>query len=383
MRFGFLHRWPITLSLTALLYGAASAFASEAGPAETYAAPRPDVPVAVPLDRTIPIEGTGTVPHIALLLPAKSGAFANAAQAVRDGFLSAAKVQGNAPLPIRIYPVSDETPDTVSGYRQALASGARLVVGPLTRNGVTAIAESDMVVVPTLALNVPQGNVALPPKLYTLNLLVETEARQVALFALKQGQLNAITIFGDTPLLRRIHQAFVDEFLRGGGRHVAPFPFSADPEALGRLKDSVQLGAADMVFLALDLERARLARPYLDPLALYATSQVNPGDAGPLVAFDLAGIRFLDMPWLLQRDHPAVMIYPRPDFGGALDLERLYALGIDSFRVAQTLLTGTAGPVLDGVTGRITLGGDRWFVRELAAAHFSGGKLVSPMSAPR
>jgi len=371
------------LSLTALLYGAASAFASEAEPAAAYAAPRPDVPVAVPLDRTVPIEFAGAIPHIALLLPVKSGAFANAARAVREGFLSAAKVQGNVPLPIRIYAVSDEAEDIVTAYRNALASGARLVVGPLTRNGVTAVADSDIVVVPTLALNVPEGNLTLPPNLYSLNLQVESEARQVARLALKQGQLNAITVYGDTPLLRRVHQAFVDEFLRSGGRHVAQFPFSADPEMLGHLKETALLGTADMAFLALDLPRARLARPYLDPLELYATSQVNPGDAGPLAGFDLTGVRFLDMPWLLQQDHPAVMIYPRHEFGGALDLQRLYALGIDAFRVGQALLTGTIGPALDGVTGRITLGSDRRFVRELAATQFTGGKLVTPEPARR
>ena len=136
-----------------------------------------------------------------------------------------------------------------------------------------------------------------------------------------------------------------------------------------------------MAFLALDLPRARLARPYLDPLFLYATSQVNPGNIGPLVGFDLAGVRFLDMPWLLQQDHPAVMIYPRQGFGGALDLDRLYALGIDAFRLSQALLVGTAGSVVDGVTGRIQLTRDGQFVRELAAAHFSGGKLVIQESA--
>lgn len=377
MRSGFLHRWLVTLLLTALLYGAVSAFASEPETATAYPAPWPDVPVGVP------IEGPGAVPHIALLLPARSGGFAAAAQAVQEGFLTAAKIQGSVPLPIRIYAVTDEADNIVDGYRNALSSGARLVVGPLTRRGVTAIADSAMVVVPTLALNVPEGNVALPPNLYSLNLLVEAEARQVAQAALKHGQGNAITVYGDTPLLRRIHQAFVDEFVRGGGRHVTEFVFSADPAVLARLKDIAQQGKADMAFLALDLQRARLARPYLDPLALYATSQVNPGDAGPLIAFDLAGVRFLDMPWLLQRDHPAVMIYPRRDFGSVLDLERLYALGIDAFRVGQGLLTGTTAPGLDGVTGRITLGGDRQFSRELAPAEFSGGKLVSSAPAPR
>jgi uncharacterized protein len=363
------HRWLAALSLTALLYGASTAFASEAGSAQTFAAPRPEVPAALPID-------SRPAPHIALILPVKSDAFARAAAAVRDGFYSAAKVQGHAPLPIRDYPVSEESEEVLAAYQQALAADARLVVGPLTRSGVTALATGDLALVPTLALNVPDGNVALPPKLYSLSLHVESEARQAAQRALKEGRLSAITVVGDTPLLRRIHQAFVGEFTRGGGRLVAEFAFSPDPDALGRLKQEAMLGNADMAFLALDLQRSRLARPYLDPLFLYATSQVNPGDTGPLVGFDLAGVRFLDMPWLLQYDHPAVMIYPRQAFGGALDLERLYALGIDAFRVAQTLLSGTAESALDGVTGRIKLGDDRRFVRELAAAQFSGGKLV-------
>lgn len=328
------------------------------------------MPVALPLD------SRSASPHIALVLPTKSEAFARAAGAVRDGFLAAAKIQGQIALPIREYPVSDESQDFLAIYQQALAAGARLVIGPLTRSSVSALATSALIEAPTLALNAPDGNLALPANLYTLSLQVESEARQVARFALKEGRLHAITVVADTPLLRRIHQAFVAEFTRGGGRHVAEFAFSTDPDALGRIKLEATLGTADMAFLALDLTRARLARPYLDPLFLYATSQVNPGSTGPLVGFDLAGVRFLDMPWLLQQDHPAVMIYPRQDFGGALDLDRLYALGIDSFRVAQALLVGTAGVAIDGVTGRIMLTGARHFVRELAAAQFVDGKLV-------
>ena len=48
------------------------------------------------------------VPHIALLLPLESPSFVKHAEAVRNGFLAAAKVQGRAPLPLRIYPVSDD-----------------------------------------------------------------------------------------------------------------------------------------------------------------------------------------------------------------------------------------------------------------------------------
>ena len=99
-----------------------------------------------------------------------------------------------------------------------------------------------------------------------------------------------------------------------------------------------------------------------------------PGNTSPLAGFDLANVRFLDMPWLLQPDHPAVMIYPRLDHRDA-DLERFYALGIDAFRVSQEILSGKTNVALDGVTGRLTLGADHHFERGLTAAQFSDGKL--------
>jgi uncharacterized protein len=249
------------------------------------------------------------------------------------------------------------------------------VVGPLTRGGVTALVESAMVIVPTLALNVLESSVALPPELFILSLHAEAEARQVAQLAHQQGHRNAITVFGDSLLMKRIHQAFVEEFTRLGGAHVAEFAFTNDPEGLARIKEAAGLGVAETAFMALDVRGARLTRPYLDPLAIYATSQVYPASAGPLVFFDLAGVRFLDMPWLLQPDHPAVMIYPRPDYREAFELERFYALGIDAFRIGQELLVGDVRNALDGVTGRITIGNDRQFTRVLTAAQFRGGRL--------
>lgn len=317
------------------------------------------------------------IPHIALLLPVNSDRFARHAAAVNAGFLAAAKTQGWSPLPIRVYPATGDRQNVVAVYRQALAAGARLIVGPLTRDGVTALAASDVVAVPTLALNVPDGG-AMPPNLYAMGLQIETEARQVAQLAFKEGRLNAVTINGDTPLLRRMHQAFVEEFTRLGGRHVAEHDFTADAEGLGSIRQKTSLGAADMVFLALDFRQARLMRPYLDPLPLYATSQINPGNAGSLAGFDLDNIRFVEMPWLVQPDHPAVMIYPRRDYRDEIDLDRLYALGIDAFRIAQNLLNNRPDTVLDGVTGRITLGRNHRFMRELESTQFSDGKLLAP-----
>ena len=361
MHRGTFHRWLLVSVVAAILYGRAPALASETPQI-------PSAPASAQAGAT-----QAEAPHIALLLPLSSSAFGRHADAVRNGFFGAAKVQGGTPLPLRIYAVGDDTRQIVEGYRKALSAGARLVVGPLTRNGVTAIADGP-VPVPTLALNVPEGNVKLPANLYLFSLQAEAEARQVARLAYLEGRRNALTVSGDTQILKRIHQAFVEEFSRLGGAHVSEFAYTADPAALSKLKQLAGLEVADMAFLALDFSRARLARPYLDPLALYATSQVHPSNAGPLAGFDLAGVRFLDMPWLLQPEHPAVMVYPRGDSRDIVELDRFYALGIDAFRIALSLLAGRFPPALDGVTGRITLERDQQFTRNLTAAQYHQGK---------
>jgi len=336
----------------------------------------PDAPVPAPQPPVASIQPDPYgVPHIALILPLKSATFGRPAEAVRSGFLAAAKVQGSEPLPLRVYAVGDDPAQIATSYSTALAGGARLVVGPLTRNGVTAIA-GNPVPVPTLALNVPDAGTTVPLNLYMLSLQAESEAQQVAQLAFRDGWRKVLVVSAENPLMRRIQQAFADEFARLGGVLVAEYAFTSDPEGLARIKEAAGLGVADSAFLALDFPQARLARPYLDPLAIYATSHVNPGRAGPLAGYDLAGVRFLDMPWLLQPEHPAVMIYPRPPLQDAADHERLYALGIDAFRVAVSLLAGTPEVALDGVTGRITLDPNQQFLRTLTAAQFDQGKLT-------
>jgi outer membrane PBP1 activator LpoA protein len=344
-------------SVAALLYGGVPAFASE--PA---AAPRPKAgePAA----------------HIALLLPVKSPVFARAAEAVRNGFLAAAKVQGRAAPPIRVYAVSEEPQHVLAGYQDALAAGARVVVGPITRDAVTAVATSAMVMVPTLALNSTEAGTPVTPLLYTLSLNVEAEARQVAELAWQDGRRSAFVIAGGDALARRTQQAFAETFTRRGGTIAADYAYSPRLPELNRLQQASGLGVADMVLLALDQRQARSVRPYLGRLPLYATSQINPGADGPAATLDLGGIKFVDMPWLLQPDHAAVMVYPRPEPQDAPELSRLYALGIDAYRIAQELLAGRTGITVDGVSGRLVLEADQQFSRTLAVAEIVDGKVV-------
>jgi outer membrane PBP1 activator LpoA protein len=64
-------------------------------------------------------------------------------------------------------------------------------------------------------------------------------------------------------------------------------------------------------------------------------------------------MRVLEMPWLLEPDSPAVMAYAKVPAGFNVEMQRLYALGIDAFRVGRLLLAGDTAFELDGVTGKL------------------------------
>ncbi|MDP2145054.1 MAG: penicillin-binding protein activator [Gallionella sp.] len=315
-------------------------------------------------------------PHIALLLPLKSAAFAPAADAVRQGFLAAAGVEVADPrsLPVRVYASFDEGKDIVALYRQAVASGARAVVGPLTRNGVATLAAEKILPVPTLALNVADQPAS--PQLYFFGMALEAEARQTAKIARRQGAHQAIVVTVNTQLSRRLQTAFAEELTALGGTVLSEIEFSGDPAVFADIADQ----ADTVVFLAADAATARLVRPYLpNRMPIHATSQIFIGNANTLVNNDLERIRFVDMPWLLQPDHPAVMVYPRATPPLAADNERFYALGIDAFRLIHILLekqTLDALP-LDGVSGHIDLD-HHTFLRSAIPATFVQGHAQLP-----
>src|SRR6188474_2972844 len=102
MRCGVLHRWLVVPLAAAVLYGGTPALASESAATSPAAQPpalekpipldptssparKSDVPASARTDKPQPAEaGAGEVPHIALLLPLASPAFAKHAEAVRS-----------------------------------------------------------------------------------------------------------------------------------------------------------------------------------------------------------------------------------------------------------------------------------------------------------
>ena len=347
----------------------------------TIVRPLSDSPLVPEARRAPPPLPTGpNRPHIALILPTASATLGKLADAVRQGFLAAAEVGGKGAPPLSVIAIDSEGAALLDACRQAQAAGALLVVGGLTRDGAHSLAASDCPRQPVLTLNEPRGD--LLPTVFSISLSLEQEARQAALLAVADGMRSAIVIHTPSALSRRVEEAFEREWTRAAGQ-VRRILYTGTPDEPGLIRERITGIAADMVFLALDATDTLAVRPYITAtLPVYATSfSVNPR-AEPLVNAELQGLRYGEMPWFAQPDHPAVMVYPQPKTPLSVEHERLYALGIDAYRLSLLLLAGTQPPPLDGVTGRITLEGANQFGRALVPTEIEGGRIIPLRAAP-
>ena len=341
----------------------------------------PSVPAPVPPSTSASLPRP---PSVALILPLAAADFAQPAEAVHAGCRAAFSVAGDSAA-LLVFRTDAGAEQTVAAYESALGRGIAVVVGPLTRSGVTTvstIAAAGGGRVTTIALNAPDPGSPLPPGFFTFGMSVENEARLAARGAIAEGFRKAMVVQAAGALSRRVSQAFAAKWISLGGKITDVQDVTPESE-LGTLRERAAKLEPDMVFLSTGGELARRIRPYLLPqLAVFSVSLINDGRIGDPGNGDLEGVRFFDMPWLLQPDHSAVMVYPRPSALGA-DLQRFYALGIDACRIAGALAPARRPLLLDGVTGRLSLRRDGGAVdREPVPAVFREGVAAALESTP-
>ena len=279
---------------------------------------------------------------------------------------------------MRVYATGDSPQAAVDAAAKAAAEGVAMVVGPITRESVGAVARSS-VKVPTLALNAPDSSGSLPPQLVFLSVSVENEARLVAQLAHGEGRRKMFVIAGDSAILRRVRSAFADEWGKLGETLAGEAQFTKDPKALAAMRADLKAKGVDGVFMALDVQAARTVRPYLAAAVAYGTSQLYRGSGRSSINLDLKGVHFVDMPWLLQPESPSLQSYPRSKRPLAVELERLYALGIDAWRVAAQFVQHgmQRGDSVQGATGTLIYDGGNQFLRQLPEAIFGDGGVVN------
>lgn len=358
--------------------------------------PRAEAPAAVrAVDyNALPVD---TPIRIGLLLPLRSETLGAAADSLRAGFMAAWE-RDRANISVTVLETGDAAQDILSVYARALQN-QDIVVGPLSRQAVAAVAASPLVSKPTIALNYPEGYgqpgaMPLPPHMLSIGLSIEEEARQAAQWAAsEQPDGAALVLTTGTAWQRRVAAAFAGQWQRLG-RPVRTIELSSpdgylnDPE-LVQLRATLRQDLPALLFSAMGADQTRQLRLALgstvsteptnpifstadampappppvpaeqfSSLPIYGTSALNPGSGAGFPTQDLEGVRLLDLPWQVQRDHPAVMVYPRAlqSGVGSADMARLYALGIDAFRVAREIGRHPAGRFeLDGVTGRLSI----------------------------
>ncbi len=344
--------------------------------------------------------------QIALLLPL-SGRFANAGAAVRDGVMAAHyNVPAEQRVALRIYDTTNPARVQML-YEQALRDGADFVIGPLSKEGVTALLQRDSFPVPTLVLNTVDS-FRLPDNLYQLSLSPEEEAQQVAEHAWLLGYSHAAVFVPEGEWGERIEHAFGRRWEELGGAVTSLARYDGNKNDFAQpLRTLLNLDLSnarhrrlqavvgqrlhfeprrrediDFVFVAGFPRQARLIRPQLKfhhaaNLPVLATSHVYSGAFTRDLDRDMDGIVFGDMPWTLKAATPNQSLRKDASALRISDnaLQRLIALGSDTYHLIPVLKVLETYPFerFHGETGSLRLDAQRRLNRQLTWARFSGG----------
>jgi len=207
-------------------------------------------------------------------------------------------------------------------------------------------------------------------------LQIENEVSQIAEFAMMENKHHAIIIADESHLSERLQTAFAEQWLAKYGNTAESVKYENEQMVLKQFRKYTD-GKDKIIFLALNATKSRWIRSYLSPnTPVYATSQLFSSNENTLFNHDVNGVKFMDMPWLLQPDHPIVMAYREAIQPKSANKGRFYALGIDTFYLAVNILEAqsTSEISFDGVTGRIRFMPPNQFVRELLFSQFDKGK---------
>ena len=324
-------------------------------------------------------DGRALYRKVALLLPL-SGQIAVAGQAVRDGFM-AAYFAGAMPRPeVEVIDAGGTAESAVAAYQQALEQGAEHVIGPLSREAVTALFQQPVLPVPVLALNHADG-AAPPAGSVQFGLLPDEEALAAAERLIQMGATRVAVVSLDEDWSSRAALAFRTQIEALGGQIVQDLRIGRSDYDFTRHATTLRENNADGLFLALNAAPARLLVPQLKAAGVGGTwlamSRVYGGTPLPALDRDLDGLEFCDAPWIIgsasgvpSREELAPSV--RNIQGPAL---RLFAFGMDAYRLLGYVdwLSGRPYSFINGATGELSVDEARQVRRELAWARFQDG----------
>ncbi len=313
-----------------------------------------------------------SVNRVAALLP-QSGALGSVGQEIYRG-IEAARNSVASDTSVQLYDVN--AGGAVAQYQRAVAEGADIVVGPLDKESLAQLlAQPQVLTKPLLSLNYLTNSRNIPGALYQFGLLPEDEARQVAEATTARGLRTAIVMAPASSWGDRVAGAFRSAYQAKGGQvvNIQQYPDAASNAYMQNVQNALAAtqGRASMVFLAASPSQARLMQPLLaaqaPSLPVYATSHIFSGRTDPGKDADLDGIRYTEIPWVIESLQ-----------NGSLNnstFPRMFALGMDAMLIAKNLPSIGRNPntQVNGKTGTIRVAGNRQIQRTLLFATFANG----------
>ena len=350
----------------------------------------------------------------ALILPL-SGRLAAAGRAVRDGYLASyyeylASQGGSAAFEVLVLD-QDTYPSASAAYDAALAQGATIVVGPLSKEAVAELATRGPLPVPVLALNRLEDTppaVAGGSALVQLSLAPEDEAVTAADLAFGQGARSALIIRPESEWGSKVAQALVDQWQRLGGTIANSVTYLSREDYSATVKAALDIPASEQRardirgIMGSDVEYSARRRQDIDVIFLLSGNGAEARSLKPLLAFhyagtvpvyavsgiysgvqdprdrDLDGINLVEMPWLLGAN-PDLKQTIAAGRGNGASYTRLNALGADAFLLQTQFRRLQAGPdaLLRGNTGLLSMNPQLQIQRELVLSTFDEG-VVQP-----
>lgn len=345
--------------------------------------PRPYLRATLPESDVLPpAEPDGYRPplRVAVLLPL-TGPLAAAGQSVRDGLLTAYFAETRRRPSLHFH-------DTGKGIGPALAAArndrAQLLIGPLTRDEVSALFEQGASDIPVLALN--RGTGTPPDGSAAFALSPEDEGAASADRLVDRGLLRVLAVHQDDDTAQRALASFRERLQSRGGEVVGDVRLSeSNPDYVPLLQQGLAATAGNppqALFLTLKAAPARLLAAQLELVGLAelprtSTSLILAG-GNPRMDGELDGVEFPELPWLLGlRDdlpEPEDLARRLPSAQGSG--ARLFAFGMDAWRLAGYLdhLGKHPDAMVRGATGELRLDGFGTITRDPEWAVFSGGR---------
>lgn len=371
---------------------------------------------------------------VALFLPL-SGSSQIFGSTIRQGYLDASKFYPNESsqnvylFDTAAYPLADL-------LRQAEQKGAQIIIGPLLKENVIAISRLSSSL-PILALNkttqeenqyVKAGN-----KICFFALAPEDEAIDAARHIYRQRKTKPLLLVPRTGLGERVAKSFAEQWLQLSGerdvyvqyfddihtlrtqmnkgvgielegqpilsQHIA----NSDQDGLGYLLSGIIDNTQetidkpfDALYIYASYEELNVLNPMLGMKSnreqtddegnvtvieknippIYASSRSNSAEVTEDFRYEMERMQFSEIPLIVNRSD---LLSELPTYiQGDYTLVRLYAMGIDAWRLANrmTELTSYQSDVLDGVTGKLSVTENCEITRELPWQRFRNGKTV-------